>query len=268
MSLFAINSIILSTMFIFILLNFPSVHVLDKRGLRVGVTLGIFLTCLGMWIRCLVNQSFYFAVLGQAISASGQPFMFNAFTLLSLNWFPQKERIMSTAVSAYAGVLGAGIGSFIPSLFFSSNDVTNVAVSQASCLHMCILMATCGTVVFLLTLALFRDKPEETKAPFEFHLEDYSVLESAKALLSSKNFVMQFIPHSIILSYCQALPTLLIQLIGVYGFTSAQASYLTAGFMISGILGGALTITLLTKYGYEYFRTASLTIISGTLISN
>lgn len=125
MSLFVVNSMVLFSMLIFILMYFPSVHVLDSWGLRKGITLGISLTVLGLWVRCLVNQSFFFAILGQAISATGQPFLFNAFALLSLNWFPKRERIMSTAMCAYSGTFGGGLGSFLPSLFFSSSDATN-----------------------------------------------------------------------------------------------------------------------------------------------
>ena len=52
-------------------MNFPSVTVLDKWGLHIGVGIGIGMTTLGLWIRCLTNFSFAFSVIGQTIMALG-----------------------------------------------------------------------------------------------------------------------------------------------------------------------------------------------------
>jgi len=49
-------------MMAFIFMNFPSVAALDKRGLRFGIVIGTILTCLGCWIRCLLNYSFWWAI--------------------------------------------------------------------------------------------------------------------------------------------------------------------------------------------------------------
>ena len=67
--LIAINYLSSSYMIMFAPLNFPSVFVLDKYGLRVGVCLGIILTSFGMWLRCLINQNFYAVLVGQTVCA-------------------------------------------------------------------------------------------------------------------------------------------------------------------------------------------------------
>lgn len=59
-----IASIGLIYMAIFIIFVFPTNYVLDKGGLRLGVLIGFILTCLGMWIKCLVNQGFYWVLIG------------------------------------------------------------------------------------------------------------------------------------------------------------------------------------------------------------
>ena len=51
-------------MAIFVIAVFPSNVVLDKGGLRVGVLLGVFLTSIGMWIKCLINISPYYVLAG------------------------------------------------------------------------------------------------------------------------------------------------------------------------------------------------------------
>ena len=59
-----IAAISLIYMAIFVLFVFPTNYALDKGGLRLGVVLGIFLTALGMWVKCLINTSFFFVLLG------------------------------------------------------------------------------------------------------------------------------------------------------------------------------------------------------------
>ena len=67
--LIAINYLSSSYMIMFAVSNFPSVYVLDKYGLRIGVCLGIILTSLGMWLRSLIDLNFNTVHVGQTICA-------------------------------------------------------------------------------------------------------------------------------------------------------------------------------------------------------
>ena len=112
------NFIPLASLILFIPSSFPAIIMLDTKGLRVGVCFGMTMTVVGFWLKCLINESFYFAMLGQALLASAQPFIQNVPAKLSANWFPKEERILSTSLAAYALVFGVGCGCFIPSIFF------------------------------------------------------------------------------------------------------------------------------------------------------
>ncbi len=110
-------------MILYVPMNFPSVTALDKWGLHFGLSIGIILSTIGLWMRCLlINQNFLWAVIGQTIMAVGQPFIYNAPSLVSANWFPKKERIISTSIGAYANIFGIGIGCFVPAIFFNDDD--------------------------------------------------------------------------------------------------------------------------------------------------
>ena len=61
----------LSYLLLFAFANFPSVYMLDKFGLRNGVIVGILLTAVGLWIRCLINTSFLYCIIGQTLMALG-----------------------------------------------------------------------------------------------------------------------------------------------------------------------------------------------------
>lgn len=69
-SIYDLSEIVISSSALFYLIlylpaNFPSNYILDKYGIRVGVTLGTVLTLIGSWIRIFVNDSFYYVLLGK-----------------------------------------------------------------------------------------------------------------------------------------------------------------------------------------------------------
>lgn len=66
-----VNVISLVYMGVYLFVNFPSNYILDKYGCRIGVTIGTVLTLVGMWVKCLVNQSLWVCVGGQMIAAIG-----------------------------------------------------------------------------------------------------------------------------------------------------------------------------------------------------
>jgi len=59
-----VNTISLVYMGFYVFVNFPSNYVLDTYGIRVGVLIGIVLTAIGMWVKCLINYGFYIAIIG------------------------------------------------------------------------------------------------------------------------------------------------------------------------------------------------------------
>lgn len=85
-----VNTISLVYMGVYLFMNFPSNYILDTYGCRVGVLIGTLLTFTGMWVKCLVNKSFAVCIVGQMISAMGQPFLTNAPAKVSALWFSEK----------------------------------------------------------------------------------------------------------------------------------------------------------------------------------
>lgn len=161
--MFSINYMSLCYLILFVPINFPSVAVLDSLGLKSGIGFGIVLTTIGLWIRCLVGYGFIYAIIGQTIMALAQPFIFNGPTVLSANWFPQNERILSTSVGAYANVLGIAFGCFVPSIFFNDNDGQNPELAKTHCLQMGLLLAGMATVVCIPALIFLKNKPHVHK---------------------------------------------------------------------------------------------------------
>jgi len=52
--------------------------VLKEYGSRTSVVIGVLMMTLGASVKCLVNYSFGFCILGAVIAGSGLPFIWNA----------------------------------------------------------------------------------------------------------------------------------------------------------------------------------------------
>lgn len=86
-----VSIIPMSYMIAYVFVNFPSNWVLDAKGIKKGIVIGGVLTSIGAGIRCMVDESFYFVIIGQVICAIAQPFILNAPTKIAIRWFTPKN---------------------------------------------------------------------------------------------------------------------------------------------------------------------------------
>ncbi len=80
---------------------------------------------------------------------------------LSANWFPQKERIVSTSVGVNANIFGVVFGFFVPSIFFDDKDIDLPDEAKLHCFKMNLYLTIVATIVFILSVFLFKDKPDK-----------------------------------------------------------------------------------------------------------
>ena len=86
---FVINYYAFSYVAFCLILNIPSVYILDKYGLKVGVIIGMLLNVSGLLLRTLINYNLLFSILGQTLLAMAAPFVINSPSKFSKNWFPK-----------------------------------------------------------------------------------------------------------------------------------------------------------------------------------
>jgi FLVCR family feline leukemia virus subgroup C receptor-related protein len=67
--------------------TFPAAFVIDTYGTRVGISVGCILGLIGTGIRLLVNDHFFYVIIGQIIAGIGRPFILNCQAKISANWF-------------------------------------------------------------------------------------------------------------------------------------------------------------------------------------
>jgi predicted MFS family arabinose efflux permease len=92
--------------FVYVILALPAGRWLDTRFAR-ALGLGATLTAAGGLLRLAGPSSYGWAIVGQFVTAAGQPFVLNSITKVASRYFPVKER--TTAVSIGSVALFVGI---------------------------------------------------------------------------------------------------------------------------------------------------------------
>lgn len=97
----AVNWFSMVYMLCYIPLIFPTMFLLDRKGLKLSCTLGILLTFIGSCIKCAaVRQDlFLVAMFAQTICAIAQAFTLGIPARVSALWFGHKEIGLATSVS-------------------------------------------------------------------------------------------------------------------------------------------------------------------------
>lgn len=119
----------MSYLICYVFLNFPSNWVLDVKGIKKGVITGSVFTAIGTGIRCLVNYSFEYLIIGQFFCAIAQPFILNAPTKIATRWFKQEnvllsymKRSLALALLSVVNIVGTAVGFIIPTIFVDAED--------------------------------------------------------------------------------------------------------------------------------------------------
>ena len=109
-------------------MHFPSIYILEYKGLKLGVILGTIFSVVGAWIKCALNNDFKYAIIGQTLMAIGHPFLFNSPSLLSAEWFSDDERVIASMIGYNSSISGNALGFYLPSWFL--HDISNISKSK------------------------------------------------------------------------------------------------------------------------------------------
>ena len=130
-SLLTINYLSMSFMIIYVPMNFPSTYVLDKYGMRTGVLIGMVGLTMANGLRCLINQSFLYVILGSTLAAVFQPFVYNAPAKVTAEWFDKHQSSVATMIGTCANIFGVLVGFLLPKVFIKPKYVKTDPHSKA-----------------------------------------------------------------------------------------------------------------------------------------
>jgi MFS family permease len=110
----------------FVPLSLPAAWLIDARGLRFAVGLGVVLMAVFGVLRGLAGDDFTLAFLATAGIAVAQPFLLNAWTTMGSNWFPTSQRATAVGLVTLANLVGTGIGMVLTPVLIESMPIDRV----------------------------------------------------------------------------------------------------------------------------------------------
>ena len=210
-----------------VLLTMPAGILIDRKGFKYGIGIGVLFTGVFAMLR-LINPNSYAVLLISQIGISiGQPFVLNSITKLAVTWFPKKEE--ATAVGL--GSLALFIGMMV------ALGATPALVQTLGFNTMLWLYGILGIIGILLFFVLVKPKPQTPPRELEA-LEEISNWEGIRRILKVRDFVILGFIALIGIGVFNGLATWLEKILNeLHQIPMTDAGTISAILIFSGMLG-------------------------------
>jgi MFS family permease len=210
-----------------VLLTMPAGIIIDKRGFKYGIGIGVLFTGVFAMLRLLNPSSYAVLLISQIGISIGQPFVLNAVTKLAVTWFPQKEEATAVGLGSLALFIGmmAGLGA------------TPVLVQTLGFESMLLIYGLLGIIGALLFFVLVKPKPSTPPREIEA-LEEISNWEGIKRILKIRDFVILGFIALIGIGVFNGLATWIEKILNeLHQLPMTDAGSISAILIFSGMLG-------------------------------
>jgi len=220
-------------MIVFIALTIPASWVIDTKGFRIGASIGAILTGVFAFLRIFAGADYTMVFIFQAGIALGQPFLMNAISKFSAQWFPEGERAVATGLGTMAVFIGIFFGMLLPPLLLGLGDVSTVVLTLG-------IVSIIGMTVFLIFV---REKPAKPPGPAAIEKKTF-VFEGIKGLLRNRDFLILMVLFLIGMGSFNVISTFIVPIVGSRG----DPGLVGALIIVGGILGSLIMSGLSDKY--------------------
>ncbi len=211
---------------VYILLSVPSGFIIDKKGFKFGIAIGVIFTGLFSLLRLVNPTSYTVLIISQIGIAIGQPFILNGITKLVVSWFPPQEEATAVGLGSLALFVGMIIGL----------GVTPLLVDSVGFGSMLLVYGIMGILGILLFFLLVKGKPatparamNEANIPFR---------SGIAGILKIKNFVILGFIALIGIGVFNGLATWLEKILNEQqNIPMVDAGLISAILIFSGMLG-------------------------------
>ena len=210
-----------------VLLTMPAGVIIDRKGFKYGIGIGVLFTGVFAMLRLLNPASFAVLLIAQIGISIGQPFVLNSVTKLAVTWFPQKEEATAVGLGSLALFIGmmAGLGA------------TPVLVQTLGFESMLLIYGAIGIVGILLFFTLVKPRPQTPPRETEA-LEEISNWEGIKRILRIRDFVILGFIALIGIGVFNGLATWLEKILNeLHQIPMTDAGSISAVLIFSGMLG-------------------------------
>ncbi|CAH1392911.1 unnamed protein product [Nezara viridula] len=241
-------------MAVYVPLVFPATWLLEKKGLRIAMIIGVLMSALGSWMKLLSldRDKFLVGFLAQFIIGSAQMFTLSLPARLAGLWFDSSQVSTACAIGVSSNQLGIALSFLIPPIVVrDSEDYTQI---RSDLQYLFIMMAVPTTLLLILVYFFFEASPPAPPSLAQLSARErekgrgtsYSTV--LKTLITNKDYVLLMLSYGLNVGVFYAYSTLLNQLFLIHfpnGQTEAGQIGLT--LIIGGMWGSVVWGIVLDK---------------------
>ncbi|ENN76230.1 hypothetical protein YQE_07196, partial [Dendroctonus ponderosae] len=272
-------------MILYIPFIFPGSYLLEKLGLRLAVTIGIFGTCLGAWIKVgsVDPERFYVGFIGQSVVALSQVFVLSVPARLAAVWFGPDQVSSACSIGVFGNQIGIAAGFVIPPMIVIGGSPDQVT-KQLYILFFGVAILTSTLLVLILICKYFRSglirgsdvlkvieigrngppTPPSYAAQHQ-NEEKTSFVQSLLNLAKNRSFVLLLLAYGINVGVFYAISTLLSEIIlTFYEGADRDAGRIGLVITVSGMVGSVCCGYVLDRF--RKFKETTIVVYAFSLI--
>jgi MFS family permease len=169
-----------------ILMAVPAAWCTEKFGLKWGAGIGVLLLNVFGALRAFA-PNYGWLVVFSVLCAVGQPFVINAISKVSSNWFPEKEEVLASGLMSMAIFVGMLIAMFLPNLILTPYR------SAGSLKEGIYFILKIQSILSIITLTLFfllaKDKPKVPPNPIAA-AKKLTMTVGFKSIFKNRDFLL------------------------------------------------------------------------------
>ena len=246
-----IGLLAMSFMIAFIPLSLPASWLIDTRGFRTAVGLGVVLMSVFGIARGLAGSNYALVLLSTIGIAVAQPFLLNSWTTVSANWFPTGQRATAVGLITLANLVGTAIGMVLAPLLADTMSIAAVQVAYG-------VAAAASAAAFL---GLARERPVTPPCPPGMEGRAL-MLDGLKHAFRVKPFLVYLGVVFVGMGVYNGVTTWVEQIVHPRGFSATDAGLIGA-LMLGGGLIGAVAVSALSDRQQKRVRFLVLGLVLG-----
>ncbi|XP_039268328.2 choline/ethanolamine transporter flvcr2a-like [Styela clava] len=218
----------------FVILGFPVIWLIMKKGLRFTVISAAALSAIGAVLTVVSttnNQLYSVALISEFFAGVAQVFVLCLPSLLAGSWFPSNEVSTASGTIVFFYELGNGIALLIPPFLKKTEEFHGTLGKNAVTTFAAV--ALCGIIVYVFVQIAFKEPAVEVQLDDDSGSQPIpSYLQSLKDLMTNKNFVLLFFSYGIDFGIFSALHSLF-KIIVYHNFLEEGINHFTTGQIVA-----------------------------------
>ena len=254
----AVGALAMSFMVAYVPLSLPASFLIDRRGLRAATGAGALLAGVAGVARGLAGDDFALVLAASVAAAGAQPFLLNAWTTVSVHWFPRRQRATAVSLVTLANLVGTGAG-----LALTPGLVDGLGPARTQLWY-----GGAALAAGLVFVVVVRDRPRVPPEPDEQSGEGRALmLDGLRHALRVRPFVVFLGLAFLGMGVFNGLSTWVDAIVRPRGLSTADAGNLGALLLLGGVIGAVVLSALSDRTGRRVpFLGLALTVAAPALL--